>query len=177
MNEKEKGVNAIWHKILFCRIGYTEKGGVCVEKIDPKVAAAVWQRVRGSEKPGEPVGIQTLVAREKETEAILQVLLKRLPEKSYALQQMIGDTRRHIACLQGIRQLNGEKIGAYAAGKGLNGDSVTLLRKCYSLCLQVGARYAARGEDEQYGGVFGDMARTKRRHCALLLEILGSGVK
>lgn len=144
-----------------------------MEKIDPQVAAKVWQRVRGNEKPAEPVGIQALVAREKETEAILQWLLRRLPEKSYALQQLIADTRRHIACLQGIRQLNGEKIGAYSAGKPLSGEPVPLLRKCYSLCLQVGARYAARVEDEQYGGVFGDMARTKRRHCAMLLEILG----
>ncbi|MBE6959343.1 MAG: hypothetical protein E7448_01275 [Ruminococcaceae bacterium] len=148
-----------------------------MEKIDPQVAAKVWQRVRGNEKPAEQIGIQTMVAWEKETEAILQWLLRRLPDKSYALQQLIADTRRHIACLQGIRQLNGEKIGAYSAGKSLSGEPVTLLRRCYSLCLQVGARYAARAEDEQYGGVFGDMARTKRRHCAMLLEILGGGVK
>ena len=148
-----------------------------MEKIDPKVAAAVWQRVRGNEKPGELTGVQTMVAREKETEAILQVLLKRLPDKSYALQQLISDTRRHIACLQGIRQLNGDKIGAYAAGKPMSGEPAAMLRRCYGSCLQAGARYAALAENEQYGGVFGDMARTKRRHCALLLEILGSGVK
>lgn len=144
-----------------------------MERIDPQVAAKVWQRVRGNGQPAGPEGIQTMVAREKELEAILLWLLRRLPDKSYALQQLIADTRRHIACLQGIRQLNGEKPGVYSAGKNLSGEPGPLLRKCYSLCLQVGARYAARAEDEQYGGVFGDMARTKRRHCATILEIMG----
>lgn len=145
-----------------------------MEKIDPQMVSSVWRRVRGNEKPGETVTVQTMVAWEKETEAILLWLSKRLPEKGYALQQLIADTRRHIACLQGIRQLNGEKPGAYAAGKGLSGEPGPLLRKCYGQCLRVGGHYAARAEDAQYGCVFGDMARTKRRHCGMILEILGS---
>ena len=144
-----------------------------MEKIDPQVASRVWQRVRGDGKPEENVGIQTMVAWEKETEAILLWLSKRLPEKGYALQQMIADTRRHIACLQGIRQLSGEKPGVYTTGKLPSTDPSALLRRCYGQCLRVGAKYAQRAEDDQYGCVFSDMARTKRRHCALILEILG----
>ena len=147
-----------------------------MDKMDPQVAARVWQRVRGTGKSEETVGIQTMVAWEKETEAVLLWLSKRLPEKGYALQQMISDTRRHIACLQGIRQLSGEKPGGYTAGKLPSNDPAALLRRCYGQCLRVGAHYAQRAEDAQYGGVFGDMARTKRRHCALILEILGGGV-
>lgn len=144
-----------------------------MEKIDPQVAAKVWQRVHGNEKPGEAVSLQTMVAWEKETEAILLWLSRRLPDKGYPLQQMIADTRRHIACLQGIRQLNGGKPGGYAAGKPMSGDPGALLRKCYGQCLRVGGQYASRAEDAQYGCVFGDMARTKRRHCGMILEILG----
>lgn len=144
-----------------------------MDKMDPQVAARVWQRVRGTGKPEETVGIQTMVAWEKETEAMLLWLSKRLPEKGYALQQMMADTRRHIACLQGIRQLSGQKPGVYTAGKLPGNDPSALLRRCYGQCLRVGAHYAQRAEDEQYGCVFGDMARTKRRHCALILEILG----
>lgn len=144
-----------------------------MEKIDPQVAAKVWQRVRGNEKAVETVSIQTMVAWEKETEAILLWLSRRLPEKGYAWQQMIADTRRHIACLQGIRQLNGEKPGAYAAGKPMSGEPGPWLRRCYGQCLRVGGQYASRAEDAQYGCVYGDMARTKKRHCALILEVLG----
>ena len=144
-----------------------------MEKIDPQVAARVWQRVQGNEKPADAVSIQTMVAWEKETEAALLWLTKRLPEKGYALQQMTSDVRRHIACLQGIRQINGEKQGAYTPGKNGFHDPGAVLRKCYGQCLRQGGQYESRGEDGQYGCVFGEMARTKRRHCAMILEILG----
>ena len=144
-----------------------------MEKIDPQMAASVWQRVRGKETPEENPGVQTLIAWEKETEGVLLWLAKRLPEKNYALQQMIGDTRRHLSCLYGIRQLSGEKAGAYTPGKLNSADPGAMLRRCYGQCLRAGAQYASRSEDGQDGCVFGDMARTKRRHCALILEILG----
>jgi hypothetical protein len=95
--------------------------------MDSQMAARVWQRVRGNGE--ETVNIQTMVAWEKETEAILQYLNRRLPDKGYALQQMIADIRRHIACLQGIRQLTGEKGGKYMA-KPVSGEPGSLLRKC-----------------------------------------------
>jgi len=144
-----------------------------VEKYDPQAAARVWQRVRGEKNEESGIGLQTLVAWEKEAEAMLLWLSKRLPEKGYPVQQMIADTRRHIACLQGIRQLSGEKPGTYSREKPLSGEPGMVLRKCYGHCLKVGAQYAARAEDETCGCVYADMARTKRRHCAMLLEILG----
>ena len=145
-----------------------------MEKIDPQVASQVWQRVRGQEKSPQPVGVQTMVAWEKETEGALLWLSQRLPEKGHALQQMLADTRRHIACLQGIRQLAGEKKGNYTATKPAAQDPAALLRWCYGQSLRVGGQYASLGEDNQYGCVFSDMARTKRRHCALILELLGT---
>ena len=142
-----------------------------MEKMDPQMAARVWQRVRGNGE--ETVNVRTVIAWEKEIESVLQYLNRRLPEKGYGLQQMISDTRRHIACLQGIRQLSGEKGGNYVA-KPVSGEPGSLLRKCYGQSLRVGAWYAGQTENTQYGVVFGDMARTKRRHCATILEMLGS---
>ena len=147
-----------------------------MEKYDPQAVARVWRRVRGEQEQQTIPGLQTLVAWEKEAEAMLLWLSRRLPEKGYPVQQMIADTRRHIACLQGIRHLSGEKPGAYPREKPFTGEPGTVLRKCYGHCLKVGAQYAARSEDESYGCVFGDMARTKRRHCAMLLEILGGSL-
>ena len=52
-------------------------------------------------------------------------------------------------------------------------DPEALLRRCYGREMQCLAKYEARSSDPEFGVVFARLAEQERRHCHMVLELLG----
>lgn len=146
-----------------------------MENYDAEMAQRVWQRVRGEQSlPAGPANLQGLIAAEAEAAAAYTRLARQLPDKAGRLHQMAEDSRRHGACLRGIRYLcTGDRVTAKLL-PARQETTETALRRCYGQSLRSATEYHSRTDDQQYGHVFAAMADKKREHCRTLLEIIGS---
>ncbi len=143
-----------------------------MNKIDPKIAARVWQRVQGEQDAGEE-RFQTLIYRERELSSACTRLASALPKKAKLLKDAAQAANARAVCLRGMGYLtSGSRPAAANAVKKTEAvDSV--VRKCCLLCRNAITEYDARGEHPQYGCVFAQMAQEHRAHYRLFLELLG----
>ena len=144
---------------------------------DKDMAARVWKRVQGAEKPEktDPAGHLWQMIREVGHTAMLYSQLARQlsGEDRQRLQTMIRQMQSQLDCLKGIYALQTGKrpqIGKEPMGQVAPGE---LLRLCYGRTMQAIARYEARAEDPEYGRIFRDLAKQAQNHGKLLLEIMG----
>ncbi len=82
----------------------------------------------------------------------------------------------NLACLQGMRRLSG---GSGDKRKNISLPSEPagkLLEKSFYRTRRAMAEYAARLADPEFGVVFQAMADREQAHCAVLIELLGSGL-
>ena len=139
-----------------------------MEKYDSRMAHRVWSRVWA--EPEQPLqGPGHLMLCEAQAFADYTKLQKQFPE----MKALSADIRHHIACLRGIRYLKDGQRPEPIAVKPREEAVDTTLRRCYAQSLKAAADYTSQAEDEEYGCIFAQLADAKRRHCRILLEILG----
>lgn len=137
-----------------------------MEKYDSRMARRVWERV-WAEPEGEISG--HLMMGEAQTLADYTKLQRRFPE----MKPLAEDIRRHIACLRGIRFLKEGSRPDLVSAKAKEEPADTALRRCYAHSLKIAGEYAALAEDPEFGCIYSQLTATKRRHCRILLELLG----
>ena len=137
-----------------------------MEKYDSGMARRVWDRVWAEPEAGDR---GHMMMREAQALADYTKLQRQIPE----LKLLTRDTRRHLACLRGIKLLKDGHFPAPVAMKAKEEPLETALRRCYALSLKAAGEYETLSEDPEYGCVYAQLADTKRRHCRLLLELFG----
>ncbi len=85
--------------------------------------------------------------------------------------QLLEDTRRAMACLQGLCFLEGWPCPKAVAAASAAGAA--LARRCYVNLLSLIRAYTKYAQDLQYGPAFAELAQSARRRSALLLQALG----
>lgn len=147
-----------------------------MDTIDPSLEERVWQRVREETPRVDPrKNLQELIAREWEVAgACLQLSRRFAGKQSAQLRQLYEKEQAHISCLKGMYTLmTGQRphVRGFSAATGFPEAE---LRRCYGKQMQNLAEYERCSSDQEYGHIFGNLARQEREHCHLLLEILGS---
>ena len=144
---------------------------------DKDMAARVWKRVQGVEKPErtDPAGSLWQMIREVGHTAMLYSQLARQlsGEDRQRVQTATRQMQSQLDCLKGIYALQTGKrpqVGKEPVGQVAPGE---LLRLCYGRTMQAIARYESKAEDPEYGRIFRDLAKQTQIHGKLLLEILG----
>ena len=140
-----------------------------MEKYDSQMAKRVWDRVyKEPEQPREAPG--HLMMCEAQILADYTRLQRRFPE----MKTLAEDTRKSIACLRGIRYLQEGRLPETLPLKQKEDPADIVLRRCYMLSAKTAAELSSRAEDPEYGCIYTQMADIKRRHCRILLELLGT---
>ena len=144
---------------------------------DKELAARVWKRVQGDQKPeqSDPAGMLWQMIREIGHTAMLYNQLSRQlsGEDRQRVQTATRQIQSQLDCLRGIYALQTGKrpqMGREPMGQVAPGE---LLRLCYGRTMQAIARYEAQGEDLEYGRIFRDLAKQTQAHGKMLLEIFG----
>ena len=139
-----------------------------MEKYDSRMAHRVWSRVWAEAEPpkGEP---GHLMMCEAQALADYTKLQRQFPETK-ALAEDIG---HHLACLRGIRYLREGRRPEPITAKVRDELADTSLRRCYVQSLKSAGEYASLSDDPEFGCIYTQLADTKRRHCRILLELLG----
>ena len=143
---------------------------------DKEMAARVWKRVQGSQKPELPDqsgALWQMIRQIWQTSMLCGQLARQFSgEDRQRVQTMIRQMQSQLDCLKGIYalqtgkrpQVSREPMEQVAPGE--------LLRLCYGRTMQAIARYEAQAEDPEYGRIFRDLARQTQTHGKLLLEII-----
>ena len=170
MNEKRKGYFSLLQKIFALAHppvhSLKQEGAIFMEKYDSRMAHRVWNRV-WAEPDTESCG--HLLMCEAQALADYTKLQRQFPE----LKQPAEDIAHHIACLRGIKFLKEGLRPAPVTTKPREEPLDTALRRCYAGSLKAAGEYTALSEDPEYGCVYVQLAAAKRRHCRILLEIIG----
>lgn len=145
-----------------------------MDKIDPKVAAAVWQRVQGETEIPKRRHLQGLMLQENTAFSAYQRLARQLPEHSPVLTRMAEQTRQDMACLRGIAFLQEQPINTLLPVKPVLEPAALTLRKCYGSALSMAAAYDDLSADREYGCAYEELAQRKREHSCKILGLLGS---
>ena len=144
---------------------------------DKEMAARVWKRVQGSQKPEPPDqagALWQMIRQVWQTAMLCGQLARQLSgEDRQRVQTMTRQMQSQLDCLKGIYalqtgkrpQVSREPMEQVAPGE--------LLRLCYGRIMQAIARYEAQAEEPEYGRIFRDMSQQAQGHGKLLLEILG----
>ena len=140
-----------------------------MEQYDSHMAQRVWNRVWSENTPArEELGHLWMC--EAQLFADYTKLLRRFPE----IKPLLRDTRRHMACLRGIRYMTGGSVPAPIPAKPRTEKDEITLQRCCAQCLKTGAAYDAQSGDPEYGFCFARMAEETRQHCRILLEHIGN---
>ena len=153
-----------------------------LEKIDPKKAAAVWQRVHNSTPPSPSVPpspsappLPAMIHDELVNGTAYRHLSRQLSGASAGmLQQLSRQAFSRAACLKGMYRMLSGTPATVALPTYTPQDPHTTLRRCYGREMQCLARYEAHSADPEYGRVFAQLAAQGQSHCGQLLEILGN---
>ena len=146
-----------------------------MENYDAEMAARVWKRVRG-EADAEPprMGIQGLAAAEWAESAVYLMLSRQLQGREKAvLRQLFEEERTHADCLKGMHLLTTGKPLALRTPPPSPETPELALRKCYARTLRALKEYESRQDDPEYGHVFRHLAEEERKHCTVILELVG----
>ena len=141
-----------------------------MDTINQQMAQRVWQRVRGE---SEKADLSGLLFSEYQAAADYQHLQSRLPGKAAVFRQLSEESRRHCACLSGIRFLQGTGVKKPTLPKAKQEQSGPILRRCCGQCMRAAQGYQTYTNDPEYGSVFAALAQEKQHQLRLLLEILG----
>ncbi len=143
-----------------------------METIDPKKAAAVWQRVRSSLPSTQPENnLLTLLRREQQCKALCDTLQRRMPKEMGALSR---DSQARIACLRGMYALSVGAPPRLQPTPAERSRPQMLLRRCYTLMEENARGYAACREDAHWGDTYAQLAAEAQNNCRRLLMLLGS---
>lgn len=139
-----------------------------MEKYDPRMAQRVWNRVWAETEPpkGEP---GHLMMCEAQALADYTKLQRHFP----GLKALAEDIGHHIACLRGMRYLKEGRRPDPIFAKPREELADTALRRCYVQSLKTAGEYASLSGDPEFGCIYAQLADAKRRHCRVLLEVLG----
>lgn len=146
-----------------------------MEKIDPKKARQVWQRVQAPAAPSRDT--QALLALQRaavESAALCRHLSRVLPERLRPqLREMEARERQQAACLRGIYVLLAGQKPPLSPFPPQAEPPEVILRRCYGNALRTLSEYENWLADPQFSQVFAQLAQQKREHCRALLVLLG----
>lgn len=146
-----------------------------MDNYDAEMAERVWKRVRG-EADAEPprTGLQGLAAAELMEAAVYLMLSRQLQGREKAmLRRLFEEEQSHAECLKGIHFLmTGNPLPLRTPPPAAETPELAL-RKCYARTLRALKEYEDRKADPEYGHVFRHMAEEERKHCRLILELVG----
>ncbi len=150
------------------------------ERINKEMAKRVWDRVQATpkEQPVLPMQhtdtLQSLIVEEWQQAQCYDGLSRKLAGRhKTVMQELYREKKAQIACLKGICTMCSGTAANIRAVQPVMGETSKMLRQCYSRQLRCLARYEAAANDGEYGPVYKGMADQNRRHCRILLEILG----
>ena len=148
-----------------------------MEHLDQETQRRVWQRVQSRDPvqmPQLPVeNVKTLLLTARENLAAYTWLQKQMGMKHReAMNGLVRETRKSIACLQGIGRLQGEPV-RISIMKPVPDHPRRTLEKCYHRERKLWDAWQNRREDPEFGVVFHKLSRQAREHCAVIMEILG----
>lgn len=144
-----------------------------MEKINPKQAAGVWERVTAGRE--QKVSMEQLVLDSWENAMGFLHLSRRVQgNKGARLHSLYQGAQQSTDCLRGIcLLLTGSR--PTLGNKPPKQESVESgLRSCYGRAMRLLARLEENRTDSQYGAVFGRLAVQQQEQCRQILELLGS---
>lgn len=147
-----------------------------MNKIDPKTARQVWQRVQGQTEPAQDVQeLAELIRQLQEDGACCLQLARQMPEKHrILLKQMANREQSQATCLKGMYHLLTGQKPALSPSRQAPEIAEIALRRYYGRKLRCLNHYEKRTADPQFGQVFARLAQQTRELCQELLVLLGS---
>lgn len=134
-----------------------------MDKIDPKVAARVWDRVQAPPKLGLEANMLLPLIREEWLDGLI---LKHLGQNTDLPQQ-------NTACLRGIYLLLTGSAPRIATPQWKQEKPPVLLRQSFQRRMGLFAEYEKLQRDLRFGPVFGRLALTSQAQACKILEALG----
>lgn len=146
-----------------------------MENYNAEMAERVWKRVRGEQDAELPqMGLQGLAAAEWAEAAVYLMLSRQLQGHEKAmLRQLFEEERSHASCLKGMYLLSTGTPMSLRTPPPVPETPELALRKCYARTLKALKEYESRIEHPEYGHVFRQLAEEERRHCMMILELVG----
>ena len=134
-----------------------------MDRIDPKTAARVWDRVQASPKPGLEVNMLLPLIREEWLDALI---LKHLGHSS-------DRPMENAACLKGIYRILSGGMPKISAPQWKQEKPQLLLRQSFERRMKLFAQYEKLQTDPRFGVVFGRLAAASQVQACKILEALG----
>ncbi len=144
-----------------------------MEKINPKQAAGVWERVTAGRE--QKVSLEELVMENWENALSFLHLSRRIQgPKSARLHSLYQSSQQSADCLKGICLLLTGTRPALGNRPPKQEPVDAALRNCYGRAMRLLARLEENKNDPQYGPVFSRLAVQQQEQCRVILELLGS---
>ena len=134
-----------------------------MDKIDPKMAARVWDRVQAPAKAGLDTNALLPLIREEWLDALV---CKQLGENAERPQEI-------AACLKGIYRILTGGLPKMRAPQVNPEKPPVLLRQSFHRRMQLFAQYEKLQSDPRFGPVFGRLAVLSQVQACKILEQLG----
>lgn len=134
-----------------------------MDKIDPKMAARVWDRVQAPPKNGLEANALLPMIREEWLDALV---LKHLGQSTERVQE-------NAACLKGIYRILTGGLPQMSAPQWKQEKPAVLLRQSFTRRMQLFFQYEKLQHDPRFGPVFGRLAAVSQVQACKVLEILG----
>ena len=134
-----------------------------MDRIDPQMAARVWDRVQASPKPGVEANLLLPLIREEWLDALI---LKHLGQSSERPME-------NAACLKGIYRILSGGLPRISAPQWKQESPQTLLRQSFERRMKLFSQYEKLQTDPRFGVVFGRLAAASQAQACKVLEILG----
>lgn len=146
-----------------------------MDNYNSEMETRVWKRVRGETCEEQPqAGLQGLAAAELAESTVYLMLSRQLQGHEKAiLRQLFEEEQNHACCLKGIYLLTTGTPLSLRTPPPVPETPELALRKCYARTLQALKEYESRREHPEYGHVFRQLAEDERKHCFMILELLG----
>ena len=147
-----------------------------MEKIDPKAARQVWNRVQAAPAPSQDAQILVQMLQSAAEDAgVYQLLARSASEKLRPeLRKLYLQTMSHIACLKGVHILLTGTQPTLPETHPQKEPAQIALRRCYGRQTQRLSLYEKHLQDVQFAPVFENLVRQQREHCCKVLELMGS---
>ncbi len=144
-----------------------------MEKINPKQASAVWQRVTAGREDAPNVEEMVLDSWEN-ARTLLQLSRRVQGPRSAQLHALYREAQSSTDCLKGISLLLGGSRPVLGNTPPKQEPMEAALRGCYGRAMRLLAKLESCRQDAQYGPAFGRLANIQQGLCSRLLELLGS---
>ena len=134
-----------------------------MDRIDPKMAARVWDRVQTPAKSGLEANTLLPLIREEWLEALV---LKHLGQSN-------DRAAENFACLKGIYRVLTGGLPSMSAPQWKQEKPQALLRQRFERRMWLFAQYEKLQANSRFGPVFGRLAAVSQVQACKLLELLG----